>query len=129
MWIRQLMKPSGLCHAVIRPPLRYECTPCRPLGVGLLVEVGEVAEKAGDVRDVQDPAHHLRPALEHPQRAAAFRPSRNDPGLDQGEEGPDQSVAVGSRPNSNVLVPEVFSEPRTINPGVESDADGPPRHF
>ena len=63
---RELVKVTRphLGRTVAVPPLSNEDAPDRPLGIGGLVHLAQIAEEAGHAGDLENAADHLRPALE-----------------------------------------------------------------
>src|SRR5690606_33381434 len=110
---------ADLSRAEPVPPGGDEDAPSRALAVGCLHHLVEVAEEAGNARDLEHPADDVRPVFEGADRARSARAARGYPCLAEGEAGGHEPGAIRAHPRHQVRMTEIGPLPGALLMRIE----------
>ena len=116
----------GAAKAV--PPKLDKGAPAAALAIRGLHHLIQVAQKAGNARDVQDAPQGLAPCLKAAQAARSGRPAGTGPGLAEGQASRHKPCAIGAHPDHQVRVAKALAPPGLVAARVEADARDPAHH-
>src|ERR1035438_5636013 len=115
--------------AICLPPGAGELAPHLTIGIRRFIEFVQIAEEAGDSRNLQYAAHDSGPAFERPQACRMQGFSGSNPGLNKRQCRVDQRRAILLGPFGDERVFESRPQPRHVDPWIYAEPNTAPTHL